>query len=115
MSAADRVWETTTSIGSPFTLAGAVTGYQTFAAEVLSTDDPVRVLIQSRTLNEWETMVATVNGTTLTRVVTLDSSNGGSAVTFTAGTLDVMMVYDAKQAINKGKEAALRSVSGGLG
>lgn len=41
--------------------------------------------------SEWETFEGTVggSGTTLTRDVVLDSSNGGAAVNFSAGTKDV--------------------------
>jgi hypothetical protein len=84
---ADRVKETTTTTGTgTVTLAGAVTGYQTFAAVGDgNTCDYVIELVGS---GEWEvgTGTYTLSGTTLARTTVRASSNAGSAVNFSAGT-----------------------------
>jgi len=81
----DRVQETTTTGGTgTLTLAGAVTGYRTFNA-VFTNGDVVYYTIDDGTGN-WEVGYGTVGTGTLTRSVVLDSSTGGSLVSFAAGT-----------------------------
>jgi hypothetical protein len=41
----------------------------------------------------------TSSGTTLSRTTVLSSSNGGSLVTFSAGTKDVFVVYPSERAV----------------
>lgn len=88
----DRVLETSTTTGTgAFTLAGAVTGYRTFASQ-MATSDTCNYAIWAVDVNgtptgEWEGGVGTYSGVnTLTRTTVLESSNAGSAVTFSAGT-----------------------------
>lgn len=88
----DRVLETSTTTGSGnFTLAGAVTGYRTFAA-TMATSDTCWYAIWGVDANgsptgEWEGGLGTYSATnTLTRTTVLESSNGGTVVTFSAGT-----------------------------
>ena len=81
----DRVQETTTTGGTgTLTLAGAVTGYRTFNA-VFTNGDVVYYTIDDGAGN-WEVGYGTVGTGTLTRSVVLDSSTGGSLVSFAAGT-----------------------------
>jgi hypothetical protein len=85
---ADRVQETTATTGTgAVTLAGAVAGYQTFAAGFGSTAMTVGYLIVSG--NNWEVGKGTFNGTTgLTRDTIRSSSSSGAAITL-AGTSNV--------------------------
>jgi len=97
----DRVKETSTTTGTgTFTLAGAVTGYQTFSAAIGNTNT-CYYTIASQTLNEWEVGIGTVGAGTLARTTILASSNAGSAVTFSAGTKDVFVTYPAGKSINQ--------------
>lgn len=88
----DRVMETTTTTGTgTLTLAGAVTGFQSYSA--VGDGNTCSSTIEAIDVNgvptgEWETSIGTytASGTTLTRTTVLASSNSGSAVTFSAGT-----------------------------
>jgi hypothetical protein len=96
----DRVKETTTTTGTgTVTLAGAVTGYQSFSA--IGNANTTYYTISSPGVNEWEVGIGTYtsSGTTLSRDTILASSNSGSAVNFSAGTKDVFVVYPAGKAI----------------
>ena len=91
----DRVKETSTTTGTgTFTLAGAVTGYQTFSAAIGNTNT-CYYTIAGQTSNEWEVGIGTVGAGTLARTTILASSNAGSVVTFSAGTKDVFVTYPA--------------------
>ena len=84
---ADRVRETTTTAGNgTVTLAGAVTGYQTFAA--VGNGNTTYYCIAGQGTSEWEVGIGTYtsSGTTLSRDTVLASSAGGSKVVFSAGT-----------------------------
>jgi len=95
----DRVKETSTTTGTgTFTLAGAVTGYQTFSAAIGNTNT-CYYTIASQTLNEWEVGIGTVGAGTLARTTILSSSNAGSVVTFSAGTKDVFVTYPAGRSV----------------
>lgn len=94
---ADRVRETSTSTGTgTFSLAGAVSGFQTFLSGI-GASNTCYYAISHRTASEWEVGYGTLDlvGTTLTRTTVLASSNLGSAVTFSAGTKDVFVVIPA--------------------
>ena len=88
----DRVLETTTTTGTgTLTLAGAVTGYQSFSA--IGNGNTCCYTIEGVDANgtptgEWETGIGTYTsaGTTLARTTVLASSNSGSVVTLSAGT-----------------------------
>ena len=88
----DRVRETSTTTGTGnFTLAGAVTGYQTFDA-ALDTGDTTYYAIADQGGVNWEVGIGTFTSpSTLARTTILSSSNGGSVVTFGAGTKDVFI------------------------
>jgi len=96
----DRVKETTTTTGTgTITLAGASTGYQSFSA--IGDGNTTYYTISNPGVNEWEVGIGTytASGTTLSRTTILSSSNSGSAVSFSAGTKDVFVVYPAGKAI----------------
>jgi len=93
---ADRVNETATTVGTgTVTLAGAVTGYQTFAA--IGNGNTTYYTITHQTLTEWEVGIGTYTsaGTTLSRDTVLASSNSGSLVSFSAGTKNVFCDFPA--------------------
>lgn len=95
----DRVQETgTANTTVSFTLAGAVVGFQTFAAIGNSN---VTFYTATDATGNWEVGVGTYSttGPTLTRDSILSSSNSGSAVTF-SGTVNVFVTYPAEQSVN---------------
>jgi hypothetical protein len=97
---ADRVRETTTTTGTgSVTLAGAVTGFQTFAA--IGNANITYYTIAGQGTSEWEVGIGTYtsSGTTLSRDTVLASSNSGSLVNFSAGTKDVFCDYPAGRAV----------------
>jgi len=95
----DRVRETSTTTGTgTFTLAGAVSGFQTFSSAIGNTNTTYYTIING---TEWETGLGTVAAGTLARTTVLESSNAGSAVNFTAGTKDVFGTYPASKALYK--------------
>ena len=96
----DRVRETSTTTGTGnFTLAGAVTGYQTFDA-VLDTNDTTYYTIADQSGANFEVGIGTFTApATLARTTILSSSNGGSAVTFTSGTKDVFISLPASKTV----------------
>jgi hypothetical protein len=97
--AKDRVKETTTTTGTgTITLAGAATGFQSFAA--IGNTNSTYYTIVAQTGTEWEVGIGTYtsSGTTLSRTTVLSSSNSGSLVNFSAGTKDVFVSYPAELA-----------------
>ena len=98
----DRVRETTTTAGTgTVTLAGAVFGFQSFSA--IGNGNTTYYAIVGQTTNEWEVGIGTYtsSGTTLSRDSILASSNGGTIVTFSAGTKDVFVTYPAELSVNE--------------
>lgn len=86
MSLADRAQETTNTTGTgTLTLAGAVTGYQSFTS-AFATGTAVDYVIYSNN-TDWEVGrgTFTTSGTTLTRTTILRSSNSNNAISVTAG------------------------------
>jgi hypothetical protein len=101
---ADRVRETTTTTGTgTVTLAGAVTGFQSFS--VVGDGNTTYYTIAGQGTAEWEVGIGTYTsaGTTLARTTVLASSNSGSLVTFSAGTKDVFVTYPAGRSIIGGE------------
>jgi len=101
---ADRVRETTTTTGTgTVTLAGAVTGFQSFA--VVGDGNTTYYTIAGQGTAEWEVGIGTYTsaGTTLARTTVLSSSNSGSLVTFSAGTKDVFVTYPAGRSVYGGE------------
>ena len=97
---ADRVRESSVSTGTGnFTLGGAVTGYQTFAS-ALSSGDTTYYTIADQGGANWEVGIGTFTSpSTLARTTILSSSNGGSVVTFGAGTKDVFISLPASKTV----------------
>jgi len=94
----DRVQETSTTTGTgTFTLAGAVTGFQAFS--VIGDGNTTYYAIVGGAEFEVGLGTYTLSGTTLSRTTILESSNGGSAVNFSAGTKNVFVTYPAEKGI----------------
>lgn len=92
----DRVKETTTTTGTgTLTLAGAVSGFQSFS--VIGNNNTTYYAIVGGT--EWEVGLGTYSSNTLARTTVLASSNSNSAVNFSAGTKDVFCTYAAEKSI----------------
>lgn len=99
----DRVKETSTTTGTgTFTLAGAATGFQSFAA--IGDGNTTFYTIALVGGSEWEVGIGTYtsSGTTLSRDTILSSSNSGNAVNFSAGTKDVFVTYPSERALTGG-------------
>jgi hypothetical protein len=93
---ADRVKETTTVTGTgPATLAGAASGYRSFASQ-LSIGDTCAYAIVNANASEWEVGIGTYSAAnTLTRTTVQASTNANAIVSFTAGVKDVFMAPTA--------------------
>ena len=96
----DRVKETSTTTGTgDFTLAGAVTDFESFNSGV-GTGNTTYYAIVNPGQNEWEVGLGTLSAsTTLQRTTIISSSNSGAAVTFTGGTKDVFCTLPASKAV----------------
>jgi hypothetical protein len=95
----DRVKETSTTTGTgTITLAGAVSGFQSFSN--IGNANTTYYTIAGGT--EWEVGLGTYtsSGNTLSRDTILESSNGGSLVNFSAGTKDVFVTYPAEKSVD---------------
>jgi hypothetical protein len=94
----DRVQETSTTTGTgTITLAGAVSGFQSFSA-IGNANTTYYAIVGGA---EWEVGLGTYtsSGTALSRDTILSSSNGGTAVNFSAGTKNVFVTYPADKSI----------------
>ena len=117
----DRVQETTTTTGTgTLTLAGAVSGFQSFS--VIGNGNTTYYSITGGA--EWEIGIGTytASGTTLSRDTVLESSNSGSLVNFSAGSKTVFCTYPAERSmyvdgttITPATTATLPITSGGTG
>jgi hypothetical protein len=99
----DRVRETTTTAGTgTITLAGVVTGFQSFS--VIGNGNTTFYTIAGQGTAEWEVGIGTYtsSGTTLSRDTVLESSASGAKVTFSAGTKDVFVTYPADRTLTGG-------------
>ena len=95
----DRVKETSTTTGTgTLTLAGAVTGYQSFSSAI-GNGNTTYYGIYLDGGSEWEVGLGTVGAGTLARTTVLASSNGGSLVNFSAGQKSVWCDYPATKAV----------------
>ena len=95
----DRVKETTTTTGTgTYTLAGAVTGFETFTAN-LDNGDTTYYCCTDNTDFEIGIGTFTSSGTTLARTTILASSNSNSAVNWSSGTRTIFMTYPADKAV----------------
>jgi hypothetical protein len=108
---ADRVQETTTTTGTgTVTLAGAVSGFQTFAA--VGDGNSTYYTIAGGA--EWEVGIGTytASGTTLSRTTVISSSNSGSLVTFSAGSKNVFVTYPSARSIPTNRAIVMSIVFG---
>jgi len=97
----NRVRETTATTGTgAVTFAGAVDGFQTFAAGI-GNSNTTYYAISLNTANEWEVGLGTLNGdsSTLTRTTVLESSNSDSAVDFAAGSKEIFCTLPSEKAV----------------
>jgi hypothetical protein len=97
----DRVKETTTTTGTgTVSLAGAVTGFETFAAGI-GNSNTVYYCIAHQDQAEFEVGLGTLDGDSsdLARTTIISSSNSDSAVDFSAGTKDVFCTIPASKLI----------------
>ena len=97
----DRVKETTTTTGTgTFTLAGAVTGFETFAAGVGNSNTTYYAVILPGTA-EFEVGLGTLSSdsSTLARTTVISSSNSDNAVNFSAGTKTIFCTLPASKTV----------------
>ena len=112
---ANRVQEAgTANTTVSFTLTGALTGFQSFAA-IGNTNTTYYAATDS--VGNWETGLGTysTSGPTLTRTTVYASSNSGSAVTF-SGTCNIFVTLPSGSAIYEdasGNASALGTISSG--
>ena len=96
----DRVKVTTTTTGtSDFTLGSASLGFQNFS--VIGDGNVTYYAATDAITGDWEVGIGTYTtaGPTLTRTTILESSAGGSKVSFSAGSKDVFVTYPAEYAV----------------
>lgn len=96
----DRVKVTTTTTGtSDFTLGSASLGFQNFS--VIGDGNVTYYAAVDAITGDWEVGIGTYTtaGPTLTRTTILESSAGGSKVSFSAGSKDVFVTYPAERAV----------------
>lgn len=92
----DRVQETSTTTGTgTLTLAGAVSGFQTFSSAIGNGNTTYYAIVNG---SEWEVGLGTVAAGTLARTTVIASSTG-SAISFSAGTKSVFVTYPADKAV----------------
>jgi hypothetical protein len=94
---ADRVKESSTTTGTgTYTLAGAVTGFESFG----SIGDGNTTYYACTDGTDWEVGVGTytASGTTLARTTILESSNSDAAVNWSAGTKTLFCTLPAEKA-----------------
>lgn len=98
--AGDRVKETTTTTGTgDMTLAGVVSGFQTFASiPGIIDQDQLFYTIAGQSGTEWETGIGRWNSGagTITRLQVIESSNADALVSFSAGTKDIFNALTAQ-------------------
>ena len=96
----DRVKETTTTTGTgAVTLGGAATGFQSFS--VIGDGNTTHYAIVDSAAGDFEIGLGTytASGTLLSRDTVFESSNSGSAVSFSAGSKDVFVTYPAEKSV----------------
>ena len=97
----DRVKETTTTTGTgTLTLAGAVTGFETFAAGVGNSNTTYYAVTLPGT-SEFEVGLGTLSSdsSTIARTTVISSSNSDSAVNFSAGTKTIFCTIPASKSV----------------
>ena len=97
----DRVKETTTTTGTgTFTLAGAVTGFETFGAGVGNSNTTYYAVTLPGTA-EFEVGLGTLSSdsSTIARTTVISSSNSDNAVNFSAGTKTIFCTLPASKTV----------------
>ena len=95
---ADRVRETTTTTGTgTYTLAGAVTSFESFGS--IGNTNTTYYCCTDGTDFEVGIGTYTASGTTLARTTILQSSNSDSAVNWSAGTRQIFCTLPAEKAV----------------
>ena len=94
----DRVKETSSTTGTvTFTLAGAVSGFETFSSAIGNTNTTYYSIVNSN--GEFEVGLGTVGAGTLSRDTIISSSNSDAKVNFSAGTKNVFCTLPASKAV----------------
>ena len=99
----DRVLETSTTSGTgTLTLAGAATGYQSFAVGV-GVNNQTYYCIYDSTTQAWEVGIGTLlTGTTLSRTTVYANSAGTTAlISFAANSKNVLCTYPAERSVDQ--------------
>ena len=97
----DRVKETTTTTGTgTLTLAGAVTGFETFAAGIGNSNTTYYAVILPGSA-EFEVGLGTLSSdsSTIARTTIISSSNSDNAVNFSAGTKTIFCTIPASKSV----------------
>ena len=98
----DRVKETSTTYGTgTFSLAGAVTGFETFVAGIGNSNTTYYAIVNTNN-GEFEVGLGTVTDATpdtLARTTIISSSNSDSAVDFSSGTKNVFCTLPASKSV----------------
>lgn len=105
----DRVLETSTTTGTgAFTLAGAVSSFQSFSAGIGASNTTYYAIANSAA-NEFEVGLGTLDATglVLTRTTVYKSSNSNNAVSFSAGTKNVFCTYPSTKSVNYATDNSL--------
>jgi hypothetical protein len=112
----DRVLETASLSGTAsVSLGGAKTGFRTFSSSFSSGDTTYYCIESADGAGEWEVGLGTLTSGspwTLARTTVYASSNGGTAVNFTAGTKNVFCTIP-QTAIDAKQETSGKDASGG--
>ena len=98
----DRVKETSNTAGTgTIVLAGAATGYQSFA--VVGNGNTTYYTIADQQGSNWEVGIGTYysGNVSLARTTILASSNANAAVSFGSNTKDVFVTYPAEKSVNQ--------------
>ena len=110
----DRVKENSSTTGTgTLTLSGAVDGFQAFSAIGDGNTTYYAIVHQDGSVGEWETGIGTYtsSGTTLARTTVFESSNSGSAVSFSAGVKDVYVTYPSSKSVYVSASPSFETVS----
>jgi hypothetical protein len=110
----DRVRESSSTSGTgTITLAGAATGFDSFAS--IGDGNTTYYAIIDTIAGEWEVGLGTytASGTTLSRDTVLESSNSDTLVNFAANTKDVICTYPADKSVFLSADGSL-SLPGAL-
>ena len=98
---ADRVQETSVTSGTgTLTLAGAVSGYQTFSSAI-GNGNTTYYTIYDATAQVWEVGIGTVGAGTLARTTVLSNSLGTTAnINLAGNSAAVFCTYPAEKSVN---------------